>query len=154
MYAKLVIFSSLDLQSSFHCLKVEEGSMKYTAFESHLGQFEFTRAQFGVTTVPPAMMLLIGLIFSEKDGQLMKFALAYVDDVLCYSGSIEEHFLQLGEIFVRFRTSGMRLNPKKCSFLFTEFVFLGNLVNTNSIGPNPDKVKAMQIFQFYKKYIQ
>jgi len=100
----------------------------------------------------------------------MKFALAYVDDVLCYSRSVEEYLLYLREIFVRFRTSGMRLNSKKCSFLLPELVFLGNLVNANGIGPDPDKVKAMLefpvptsqkklkgalgMFQFYKKFIQ
>jgi len=52
----------------------------------------------------------MGLILAEKDGPLMKFALAYVDDVFCYSASIEEHFLHLRNLFVRFRTSGMRLN--------------------------------------------
>jgi len=88
----------------------------------------------------------MGLILAEKDGPLMKFALAYVDDVLCYSGSVEEHFLHLREIFVRFRTSRMRLNPKKCSLLLPELVFLGNLVNASGIGPDPDKVKAMLEF--------
>jgi len=87
-YAKPVIFSTLDLRSAFHCLKVEEGSMKYTAFQSHLGQFEFTRAPFGIKTVPSAMIWLMGLILDKKDGSLMKFALAYVGDVLCYSGSV------------------------------------------------------------------
>jgi len=120
--------------------------MKYTAFQSHLGQFEFTRTSFGIKTVPSAMMLLMRFILAEKNALLMKFALAYVDDVLCYFGSVEEHFVHLGEIFVRFRTSKMRLNPKKCSFLLPELVFLGNLVNASGIGPDPDKVKVMLEF--------
>jgi len=92
-----------------------------------------------------------------------------LDDVLCYSGSIEEHFEHLREIFQRFRESKMKLNPKKCNFQLPELVFMGNLVNASGIGQDPDKVKAMLefpvptnhkqlkgalgMFQFYKKYI-
>jgi len=168
-YAKPVIFTTLDLRSAFHCLKVEESSMKYTAFQSHLGQFEFTRSPFGISTVPSHMVRLMGLILSEKKGPLMKSALAYIDDVLCYSASVEEHFVHLWEIFQRFRDSQMRLNPKKCNFLLSELIFLGNLLNAKGVGPDPDKVKAMLefpipttqkklkgalgMFQFYKKYI-
>jgi len=64
-YAKPVIFSTLDLRFSFHCLKVEEGSIKYTAFQSDLGHFEFTRVPFRIKTVPSAMMLLMGLILAK-----------------------------------------------------------------------------------------
>jgi len=92
--------------------------MKYTAFQSHLGQFEFTRVPFGIKTAPSAMMLLMGLILAEKYGPLMKFALAYVDDVLCYSGFTEEHFEHLREIFQRFWNSGMRLSPKNVVFYY------------------------------------
>jgi len=138
-YAKPVIFSTLNLRSGFHNLKVEEGSRKYTAFQSHLGQFEFTRAPFGIKTGPSHMVCLMRIILSEKDGPLMKSALAYLDHVLYYSGSIEKHFEHLREIFQRFRESKMKLNPKKCNFLLPELVFLGNLVNASGIGPDPDK---------------
>jgi len=82
---------------------------------------------------------------------------------------MDEHFGHLREVFQRFRDSGMRLNLKKCSFLLPEIVFLGNLINAEGIGPDPNKVKAMLefpvpvnkkklkgalgMFQFYKKYI-
>jgi len=73
------------------------------------------------------MVRLMGIILSEKDGPLMKSALAYLDEVFCYSGSIEEHFEHLREIFQKFRESKMKLNPQKCNFLLPELVFLGNL---------------------------
>jgi len=83
-YAKPVIFCSLDLRASFHSLIVEEDSIKYTAFQSHLGQFEFCRAPFGIKTIPSHLIRVMSLILAEKNGPLMKSALAYVDDVLCY----------------------------------------------------------------------
>jgi len=83
-YEKPVIFSTLDLGASFQSLVVEEESINYTAFQSHLGQFEFCRAPFGLRTVSSHLIRAVSLILAEKEGPLMKRALAYVDDVLCY----------------------------------------------------------------------
>jgi len=148
---------------------VEEESIKYTAFPSHLGQFEFCRAPFGIRTVSSHLIRAVIIILDEKKGSLMKSALPYVDDVLCNSCFVKEHFKHLRENFQRFRESKMKLNAKKCSFLLPEIVFLGNVVNANRICPDPNKVKAMLefpvptnqkklkgalgMFQFYKKYI-
>jgi len=88
----------------------------------------------------------MSLILAEKEGPLMKSALAYVDDVLCYLGSIEKHFTHLLKKFQQFRTGKMKLGLKKCSFLHPEIVFLENLVNAKKIGPDPTKVSAMLEF--------
>jgi len=168
-YAKPVFFSSLDLRSSFHSLIVDDESIKYTAFQSHLGQIEFLRAPFGIKTIPSHLIRAMSLILAEKEGPLMKSALAYVDDVLCYLGSVEEQFTHLREILQRFRASKMKLSAKKCSFLLPEIVFLGNLVNAQGIGHDSAKVLTMMefpvptcqkklkgalgMFQFYKKFI-
>jgi len=87
-YPKPVIFSSLDLRSYLHSLTMDDDSIKYSAFQSHLGQFEFLLASFGIKTIPSHIIRAMSLILAEKEGPLMKSALAYVDDVLCYSGSI------------------------------------------------------------------
>jgi len=100
-YAKLVIFSSLDLRSSFQSLIVDDDSIRYTAFQSHLGQFEFLRAPFVTRSVPSHLIKAISLILAEKKGPLIKSALAYVDDILCYSRSIDEHSGHLQETFQR-----------------------------------------------------
>jgi len=106
----------------------------------------------------------------DKDGLLTKFALAYVDEVVCSSRSVGEHFVQLRAIFDNYRTSGMKLDPKKCSFLSSEVVYQGNLLNASGFGPDPNKVKAMMelpvpisqqllkralgMLRCYKNYIQ
>jgi len=136
-------FNTLHLRVLSISLVVEEESIKYSAFQSHLGQFEFFRVPFGIRAVPSYLVRKVSLILAEKEGPLMKSVLAYVDNVLCYSGSGEEHFEHLREIFQRFRESKLKLNAKKCSFLLLEIVFLGNIVNANEIGPDPNKVKAM-----------
>jgi len=125
---------------------VKEESIQYTAFQSHLGQFEFCRAPFGIRTVLSHLFRTVSLILVEKKGPLIKSALAYIDDVLCYSGFIEEHFEHLREISQQFREKKWKLNEKTCSFLQPEIVFLGKKVNANGIGPDPNKVNAMLEF--------
>jgi len=124
-YAKPVISSSLDLRSSFHSLIVDDDSIEYTAFQSHLGQFEFVKAPFGTRSVPSHLNREISLILAEKEGPLMKSAHAYVNDVLCYSGSIEKHFGHLWKNFRRFQASKIKLNAKKCSFFTSGDSFYG-----------------------------
>jgi len=111
----------------------------------------------------------MSLILSDKDGPLMKSALAYIDDVLYFSGSVADHLGHLREIFQRFRDSKVKLNPSKCNFLMPKILFLGNIISAEGVGPDPDKIKtmleypvptnqkklktALGLFQFYKKFI-
>jgi len=170
-YAKPVIFSSLDLRSSFHSLIVDDDSIKYTAFQSHLGQFEFLRARFGIKSIPSHLIRAMSLILAEKAGPLVKSALAYVGDILCYSKFYFKTFCAAaGNSFQQFHASKMKLNATIFSFLLPEMFFLGNLVNAKGLEPEPAKVLAMLdfllptyqkklkgalgMFQFYKKFIQ
>jgi len=111
----------------------------------------------------------MSLILFENSGPLIKFALAYLDDVLIFSLCINSHFDHLREVFVRLKKSKVKINPSKCFFLVNKLIFLGNLITPQGIGPNPDKVTAMLkypaptdqkklrcvlgLFQFYKKFI-
>jgi len=142
-YAKPQLYSSLDLRSSFHNLKIKESSVKYTAFQTHIGQFEYLRCSFGIQNIPSALCRLMSLMLSKNSGPLMKFALAYLDDVLIFSPCIDSHFDHLPEIFIRLRKSKMKINPSKCSFLVNKLFFLGNLITPQGIGPDPDKATAM-----------
>jgi len=168
-YPKPKIYSSLDLRASFHNLKIKESLIKYTAFQTHIGQFEYLRCPFGIQNIPSALCRLMSLIFSKNEGPLIKFALAYLNDVLIFSPCIDSHFEHLREIFVRLRKSKVKINPSKCSFLVHKLIFLGNHITPQGIGPDSDKVSAMllypaptdqkklrcvlELFQFYKKFI-
>jgi len=74
-YAKPVFFSTLDLRAAFHNLKVPEGSQKYNALQTHIGQFEYTSAPLGLKSIPGHMCMLMALILSGKDGPIMKVGL-------------------------------------------------------------------------------
>jgi len=73
----------------------------------------------------------------------MRFALAYLEDVLIFSPCIDIHFDHLREIFLRLRKSKMKINPSKCSFLVNKLIFVGNLITPEGIRPDPEKVSAM-----------
>jgi len=103
-------------------------------------------------TIYSHLIRAMSLILAEKESPIIKSALAYVTDVLCYLGSIENHFTHLWEIFQRFQAGKMKLNAKKFSFLFPEIVFLGNIVNAKIIGPDPAKVSA--IIEFFSSTCQ
>src|SRR6266568_2508976 len=166
---KPTIFSSLDLRSGFHNLKVAEHSIKYTGFQTFMGQFEYLRAPYGIQNIPAHMQRVMNLILSQGNGPLMKYALAYLDDLLIFSSSPEQHCEHLREIFTRLRSSKLKLNSGKCHFLLPKLIFLGNLVSADGIGPNPEKVSAMLkypvptnqkklkcllgLYQFYKKFM-
>jgi len=106
---------------------VDDDSIKYTAFQSHLGQFEFLGASFGIRSVPYHLIGAMSLILTEKEGPLIKSALAYLDDVLCYSGSIEEHFVHLRKNLQRFSAGKKKLNAKNVVFYFLREFFWGTL---------------------------
>jgi len=164
------MYSSLHLRSSFHNLKFAESSTKYTAFQTHIGQFKYLRAPFGVQNLLSAVCRHMSLILSENTWPLMRFALAYLNDVLIFSPCINTHFDHLREIFLRLRKSKMKINPSKCSFLVNKLIFMRNLITPQGIGPDPEKVSAvlqypaptdqkklrcvLGLFQFYKKFIQ
>jgi len=111
----------------------------------------------------------MSLMLFKNSGPLMKFAIAYLDDVLILLPCIDSQFNNLRAIFIRLRKSKMKINPSKCSFLVNKLIFLGNLITPQDIGPDPDKVTAMEKypaptdqkklrcvlgqFQFYKKFI-
>ena len=72
--------------------------------------------------------------------------LVYVDDILVYSRDINEHIEHLGEIFSRFRKANLKLHPSKCDFGKREVKYLGHIINTDGVKPDPDKIKAMASF--------
>jgi len=111
-----------------------------SSFENLGRPVMFSTINLGLHGVQPGSSAMIS---DEKDNSLAKFALAYVDEVLCSFGSVEEHLVGLKANFDKIRRSGMKLDPKKCSFLSSEVVYQGNLLNASGFGPDPNKVKAM-----------
>ena len=111
-----------------------------TAFACHRGLFEFNVMPFGLSNAPAVFQELMSVVLNGCHA----FAIAYLDDILIFSTSFEEHLIHLNTIFDRLRYHGLKLKLKKCSFLQTETNYLGFVIDENGIKPDQKKVEAIR----------
>src|SRR5699024_4044624 len=67
----------------------------------------------------------------------------YLDDIIVYASSLEEHNFKLKNVFDRLRTNNLKLQPSKCQFLHKEISYLGHIITANGVKPNPEKIRAI-----------
>ncbi|XP_015762141.1 PREDICTED: uncharacterized protein LOC107341253 [Acropora digitifera] len=101
------------------------------------------KGPFGVTNSGASFQRLMGHILRGLEYRL---ALIYIDDIVIFSKSIEEHLTHLEEVFRRLRDANVKLNPEKCSFVKQRIVYLGHVVTTEGIFPDPSKVEVVKNF--------
>ena len=138
------VFSRLDLASGFHQMKVEETSVKYTAFNTRYGLYEFLVMPFGLTNAPSYFVDLMNRIFRDY---LDKFVLIFIDDILIYSKTVEEHEKHLHMVLSRLREHHLKAKFSKCSFWEKEIKFLGHIITKEGIAVDPSKVLAIQTWR-------
>ena len=143
MFDQLVgasVFSQLDLATGFHQLRVAEDSIDKTAFRTPDGFFEWLVMPFGLTNAPAYFVDLMSRVFREY---LNKFVVVFVDDILVFSKSEEEHALHLREVLETLRAHNLKAKFSKCHFWRREVRFLGHVVSENGIAVDPAKVATV-----------
>ena len=135
------VFSCLDLKSGYWQIEVEEKDREKTAFTCHAGLFEFNVLPFGLTAAPPVFQNLMDGILN---GTLGRFTCVYLDDIIIYSSSIEEHLTHLRIVFDRLRQANLKLKPSKCDFAVKEVNFLGHRVSSDGVQPDPAKISVIK----------
>ena len=128
--------STFDLFSGYWQVPIAEDHKKYTAFICSEGLFEFNVLNFGLANAPAVFQRLMQKVFS---GYLWMFIMVYLDDILIYSKTFEEHLQHLELAFKRLEEHNLKLQPKKCSFVAKETNFLGYIISENGLQPNPEK---------------
>lgn len=118
--------SSIDLSSGFFQMRIAPESSKYTAFNTCFGTYKFQRLPQGLKTSPNSFQLLMDKILT---GLSFRSTLCYLDDVLIFSETFDQHLADLQEVFDRFRSAGLKLSPGKCSFAQNKRVFLGHEIS-------------------------
>ena len=125
-------------------MKVEESSIKYTAFNTRYGLYEFLVMPFGLTNAPSYFVDLMNRIFRDY---LDIFVLIFIDDILIYSKTPSEHEKHLHLVLSRPREQNLKAKFSKCSFWKSEIKFLGHVVSDHGISVDPSKVVAIQTWQ-------
>lgn len=134
-------FSVLDLKSGYYQIEVEEADKPKTAFVCPLGFWEFNRMPQGVTNAPSTFQRLMERCMGEMN---LKEVLVFLDDIIVFSSTLEEHEVRLMKVLTRLREFGLKLSPEKCMFFQTSVKYLGHIVSQDGVGTDPGKVEALK----------
>jgi hypothetical protein len=132
------VFSKIDLRSRYHQLKIRECDIPKTAFISRYGLYKCTVMSFGLTNAPAYFMYLMNKVFIEY---LDKFVVVFIDDILVYSRSEEEHEEHLRLALQRLQEHRLYAKLSKCEFWMKQVAFLGHVISKGGISMDPSKVQ-------------
>ncbi len=134
------IFSKIDLRSGYHQIRIAEEDIPKTAFRTRYGHFEFRVLPFGLTNAPATFMHLMHQIFGPF---LDQFVLVFLDDILVYSKTPEEHERQVRQVLDLLRQHQLYAKLSKCELCKPSVEFLGHIVDAQGLHMMEDKVKAL-----------
>ena len=139
-----IIFTSLDLKSGYWQVELDEESIPYTAFTLRpLGFYQCLCMPFGLTNTPATFQHLmencLGILH-------LNWCIIYLDDIIVYSKTPEEHLERLEAVFKKIGKAGLKLKPNKCEFFKSEITYLGHIVSNKGIATDPKKIRAIQLW--------
>ncbi|KAJ8761702.1 hypothetical protein K2173_004478 [Erythroxylum novogranatense] len=133
-------FSKIDLRSGYHQLRIKESDVLKTAFRTRYGHFEFMIMPFGLTNAPAAFMDLMNRVFKPF---LDQFIIVFIDDILVYSKSDEQHEEHLRITLETLRRNELYAKFDKCKFLMREVSFLGHVISEQGVHVDHKKIEAV-----------
>lgn len=136
-------FSVFDLASGFHQIPMHESDAEKTAFSTPFGHYEFKRMPFGLRNAPATFQRLMDRVLTGMQGISL---FVYLDDIVIYASSLKEHETKFNKLAERLRGANLRLQPDKCEFLRKEVTYLGHIINSEGVKPDPKKVEAVSNF--------
>ena len=133
-------FSSLDLQSGYWQVPLDEESKAKTAFRvGNMGFYECNRLPFGLTNAPAVFQRLMEQTLADLTNVLV-----YIDDIIVHSTSFEEHVERLEAVFARLEKAGLKLKPVKCHLFQKQVRYLGHILSERGIETDPEKTRAIR----------
>jgi hypothetical protein len=135
--ASSVWFSTLDLRAGYHQIGMAAGEEYKTAFQTHHGHFEYKVMPYGVTGGPATFQGVMNEILAPI---LRKFVLVFVDDILIYSKTLEDHAQHLQQVFAVLEQQGLKVKKSKCAFAKKEFAYLGHIISAQGVSTDKGKV--------------
>jgi len=133
-------FSKIDLRSGYYQMKIKEADVAKTAFRTRYRHYEFLVLPFGLTNALALFMDLMNRVFQPY---LDKFVVVFVDDILVYSNSFEEHEEHLRQTLQTLRDHQLYAKLSKCEFWLKRVTFLGHVISVEGVFVDPQKVEAV-----------
>ncbi len=137
------IFSTIDLNSGYWQVSMDQESKPKTAFVTNSGLFQFNVMPFGLKNAPATFQRLMDCVLGKLHGSI---CFVYIDDIIIYSPSVAQHFFDLQAVLHNLEVAGLTINLKKSKFCLSEITFLGHVVNTKGVSADPSKVEAIQSY--------
>ena len=134
------VYSKIDLRLGYHQLRVQDNDVPKTAFRTCYGHYEFLVMPFGLTDAPEDFMDLMNRVFQPY---LDRFVIVFIDDILVYSGSSEEHSEHLRIVLQTLRECLLYAKLSKCQFWLDRVAFLGHVISVKGVSVDPKKIEAV-----------
>lgn len=130
----------MDLKSGYYQIEMKETDKPKTSFVCPLGFYEFNRMPQGVTNAPSTFQRLMERCMGKLH---LKEVLVFIDDLIVFAPTLEEHEERLMKVLNRLREFGSKLSVEKCTFVQMSVRYLGHIVSQDGIETDPDKLKTL-----------
>ena len=134
-------FTKLDLRSGYHQIRMATEDEHKTAFKTHNGHYEFRVMPFGLTSAPTTFQ---GVMNSILHALLRKCVLVFVDDILVYSKTLEEHMEHLRKVFEILDKHTLKVKRSKCSIAQQSLAYVGHIISAAGVATDPKKIAAIR----------
>ena len=145
------IHSKIDLRSGYHQVRIKEENISKTTFRTRYGHYKFIAVSFGLTNAPTTFMCLLNGVFKNY---LDKFVIVFLDDILIYSKSEEEHEEHLRIALQVLRDNQLYVKLSKCLFYQRQIQYLGHVISEEGISIDPSKIEAIKEWPSLKNVIE
>lgn len=132
-------FTTIDLTSGFHQIKMDSNHAYITAFSTPLGRYQYSRMPFGLKNAPAIFQRLMNTVLSGIQNYR---CFVYLDDIVIHADTLENHNKRLIEVF----EFNLKIQPDKCEFLLREVMYLGHIITEDGVKPDPKKVDSVLNF--------
>ena len=137
----VTIFTKLNLRNAYHLVRIREGDEWKTGFNTHLGHFEYLVLPFGLTNAPAVFQALVNDVLGDL---LNTCVVIYLDDILIFSRTPEEHTNHVRLVLQRLLENRLFIKAEKCMFDATSVEFLGHILEKGQVRADPKKIWAVE----------